>query len=143
MPAERESEKPGPKSHARGMDKDVGFRKRCARTLDVPLTFFGLETADLIALMVLGGFLAFAVGSGTAVAVSGGAWFLLSRIKRGKPPGHLVGLLYRWRILAWIPVGPPHLVRPAWDREGRLHFSAVTGEVDRTSAHARFYWRRG
>jgi len=122
----------------------MAFRKACPHTLDRPVAFFGLEIEDLLALMAAAGALLFTAGAAAAIAAAGAGWFALTRLKRGKPPGHLVSLLYGARVFAWLPLfAPPHLVRPDWGRDGRLHFSAVSAPSDARSPYARFYWRGG
>jgi hypothetical protein len=119
----------------------MAFRRTCPRTLDRPVTFFGLEVEDLLALLALAGLLLFAVGAVAAIAAAGAAWLGLTRLKRGKPPGHLTALLYASRLPALLPfLAPPHLIRPDWGRDGRQHFSAVWGPGDARSPYARFYW---
>lgn len=119
----------------------MAFRRPCPRTLDRPVTFFGLEAEDLLGVVALAGILLFTAGAFAAIAAAGGAWLGLTRLKRGKPPGHLIGLIYGLRLPALLSfLAPPHLVRPDWGRDGRQHFSAVWGPGDARSPFGRFYW---
>jgi len=125
------------------MDKDMAFRKPCPRTLDRPIAFFGLEVEDLLAVLAIAGALLFTAGPIAGIVSGATLWFGLARIKRGKPPGHLTALLYSLRVFNWIPLGPPHLIRADWDRDGHQHFSAAWASRDGESPHGRAYWPGG
>lgn len=105
------------------------------------MTFFGLEAEDLLGVLALAGLLLFTAGAVVAIAAAGGVWLGLTRLKRGKPPGHLMVLLYASKLPARLPfLAPPHMVRPDWGRDGRQHFSAVWSPNDARLPYGRFYW---
>ena len=90
----------------------MSYRKACPRTLDRPITVFGLEPEELVAVGLAAGTLLFLWDAVPAVVTGAGLWLGLSRIKAGRPPGHLFELLYRSGLLrrapAWLRA--PHLV---------------------------------
>lgn len=90
----------------------MSFRKPCPRTLDRPIVIFGLEPEDLVAVGIAAGAILFAWDGVPAVLVGAILWVGLSRIKAGKPPGHLYELLYRSGLLGRAPgfLRAPHLV---------------------------------
>lgn len=111
----------------------MSYRKPCARTLDRPIVLFGLEPDELVLVGLLSGAVMFLVDAVPAVVVGGVVWIGLSRIKAGKPPGHVFELLYRGGLLRWLPfLRAPNLVR----REVRV-LEAFEGD-DRDAE--REYW---
>ena len=92
----------------------MSFRKPCARTLDRPIVIFGLEPEELVLIGLVSGAILFLVDPVPAVIAGGTLWAGLSRIKAGKPPGHLFELLHRSGLLRWAPgfLRAPHLLRP-------------------------------
>ncbi len=79
----------------------MSYRKACARTLDRPIVLFGLEPEELVGVGMVAGAILFLVDAVPAVLVGAGLWLGLSRLKAGKPPGHLFELAYRWGLLRW------------------------------------------
>ena len=112
----------------------MSYRKPCPRTLDRPIVIFGLEPEEMVAVGLLAGAILFLVDPVPAVAAGAAAWLGLSRIKAGKPPGHLYELLYRSGILRRAPsfLRVPHLLR-----RGLKHLDAFPGGDDDV---AREYW---
>ena len=112
----------------------MSFRKPCPRTLDRPIVIFGLEPEELVTVGLVAGAILFLVDAIPAVAVGAGLWLGLSKIKAGKPPGHLYELLYRSGLLRWAPswLRVPHLLR----RDLR-YLDAFPGGSDEI---ARQYW---
>ena len=90
----------------------MSYRKACPRTLDRPIVVFGLEPEELVLVGLASGAVMFLIDPVPAVLVGAALWLGLSRIKAGKPPGHVYELLYRSGLLR---IGPsflkvPHLV---------------------------------
>ena len=112
----------------------MSFRKACARTLDRPIVVFGLEPEELVMVGLLSGAVLFLIDPVPAVLCGAILWLGLSRIKAGKPPGHLYELLYRTGLLRWGPgfLRAPHLLRP-----GVKHLDAFPGGSDDA---VREYW---
>jgi hypothetical protein len=107
-------------------------KARCYRTLDRPITVFGLEIEDLLLLLAVSGALLFAAGPFVGVGAAFGGYALLRRFKSGRPPGYVYERLYRFGIVEALPfLAVPHLV-PI-----RSRYSAVAD--DRLE---KFYWRR-
>ena len=69
--------------------------KRCPRTLDRPILIFGLEPEDIASLGLIGGVLAF-FNTALSGAVFFGGWPVLVLVKRDKPAGYVIHLLYKW-----------------------------------------------
>ena len=90
----------------------MSYRKACPRTLDRPITVFGLEPEELVAVGLVAGALLFLWDAVPAVLAGAVLWLGLSRIKAGRPPGHLFELLYRAGLLRRAPewLRAPHLV---------------------------------
>ncbi len=74
---------------------------------------FGLEPEDLVLVGLVAGVIMFVVDAVPAVLAGGALWIGLSRLKAGKPPGHIYALLYRSGLLSWGPafLRVPHLIR--------------------------------
>jgi hypothetical protein len=112
----------------------MSFRKPCARTLDRPIVVFGLEPDELVLVGLVAGGILFLIDAVPAVIAGGALWLGLSRVKAGKPPGHLYELLYRSGCLRWAPgfLRAPQLLPP------RLrHLDAFPGGNDDA---VRDYW---
>jgi len=117
--------------------------RRCYRHLDRPfVVLLGLGPLDLFAILLGGGLLMAATNP--AVGLVGG--LLLGagvrKLKEGKPPGYVFGLLYRSGLLLLAPPGlrPPCLVRPPRPGEGSVvRFSGVPGAEDDDTEEARFF----
>ena len=94
------------------------FRKSCPRTLDRPIMIFGLEPEDLVLVGLIAGIILFIVDAVPAVIVGAGLWVGLSRLKAGKPPGHIYELLFKSGLLRWAPsfLKVPHLIRKGISR---------------------------
>ena len=90
----------------------MSYRKACPRTLDRPIMVFGLEPDELVLVGLTAGAILFAWDPVPAVLAGGVLWLGLSRIKAGRPPGHLFELLYRCGLLGRAPewLRAPHLV---------------------------------
>ena len=90
----------------------MSYRKACARTLDRPITVFGLEPEELVLIGLAAGAILFLWDPVPAVVVGIALWLGLSRLKAGKPPGHLFELLYRSGLLRGAPewLRAPHLL---------------------------------
>lgn len=91
----------------------MAYRKPCPRTLDRPIVIFGLEPEELVLIGLVSGVILFVVDAVPAVLSGAVFWIGLSRIKAGKPPGHIFELAYRAGLLRWIPGSfrAPHLIR--------------------------------
>ena len=96
----------------------MSFRKPCPRTLDRPIMIFGLEPEDLVLVGLVAGIILFVIDAVPAVGVGAFLWIGLSRLKAGKPPGHVYELLYRSGLLRWAPsfLQVPHLIRRGVNR---------------------------
>ncbi len=112
----------------------MSFRKPCARTLDRPIVIFGLEPEELVLVGLVAGAILFLVDAVPAVLSGGALWLGLSRVKAGKPPGHLFELLHRSGFLRRAPgfLRAPHLLR-----SGLRHLDAFPGGNDDA---VREYW---
>jgi type IV secretory pathway TrbD component len=95
------------------VEDDMSFRNPCPRTLDRPIVIFGLEPEELVAVGLIAGAILFLVDAIPAVIAGAVLWAGLSKVKAGKPPGHLVELLYRSGLLHRAPsfLRVPHLLR--------------------------------
>ena len=110
----------------------MSYRKPCPRTLDRPIVLFGLEPDELVLVGLLSGAVLFLVDAVPAVIVGAVVWIGLSRIKAGKPPGHVFELLYRGGLMRWLPfLRVPHLL----PREVRVLDAFEGGDDDE-----RDYW---
>lgn len=112
----------------------MAFRKPCARTLDRPIVIFGLEPEEFVLVGIVSGAILFVIDAIPAVLTGAILWVGLSRVKAGKPPGHLFELAYRSGWLDRAPAGftPPHLL----PRRART-LDAFDGETHGT---LRRYW---
>ncbi len=112
----------------------MSFRKSCPRTLDRPIMIFGLEPEDLVMVGLVAGLILFVIDAIPAVLTGTVLWVGLSRIKAGKPPGHVYELLYRSGLLRWAPsfLKVPHLIR-----RGIRRLDAFPGGDDAVVAE---YW---
>lgn len=116
--------------------------RRCLRTLDRPVTFFGLEIEDIVLIVLVSGAILFLVSPVVAVVFALAAHFVLRRLKEGRPPGTLYALLLRWGVLWILPgLAAPGLVVPPPGRR-RLRFSCVDGPDDAASRFERGFWSR-
>ena len=91
----------------------MSYRKLCPRTLDRPIIIFGLEPEELVAVGLIAGAILFLIDAIPAVLTGAALWLGLSKVKAGKPPGHLYELLYRSGLLRWAPsfLRVPRLLR--------------------------------
>lgn len=112
----------------------MSFRKACPRTLDRPIVIFGLEPEELVLVGLVSGAVLFLVDAVPAVLGGAALWAGLSRLKAGRPPGHLYELFHRSGLLRWAPsfLKVPHLLPP-----GLRHLDAFPGGNDEA---ARQYW---
>ena len=69
--------------------------RNCPRTIDKPLLILGLEGEDVAVLMLCFGVPAIAISPTIPIIVFFISWPLLAALKRGKPEGYMVHLLYR------------------------------------------------
>jgi type IV secretory pathway TrbD component len=81
----------------------MDHRKACPRTLDRPIMIFGLEPEDLVLVGLVSGLILFTIDALPAVLAGAVLWAGLSRLKAGKPPGHLFECLYRAGLLRRAP----------------------------------------
>ena len=84
--------------------------KKCCRTIDKPLLFFGLEPEDVgvLALVSAGVMLFFDTFYAGFVFFAG--WLFLRMLKRGKPQGYVTHLLYSRGIKMKGLIDPPSKV---------------------------------
>jgi len=120
------------------------YAKRCFRTLDRPLEFFGLEVEDWGLLIIGSGAVIFVLGAIPAAVLALGGWFALRKIKSGKPAGYLFSLLYQSGFILVLPslFRPRGLLRPSFPftKNRRVQLSAFHYDRDHETAHARFYY---
>ena len=117
----------------------------CLRHLDRPIVaLWGLEPADLFA--VVGVVAVLMVLTNIGIALVGGvlACLGLKALKAGKPRGYVFYLFYRSGLLRFCPesLRPPYLVIPPAPGSRTLSFSAAPGREDDLTDEAR-YFRRG
>lgn len=111
--------------------------KRCYRTLDKPITVFGLEMEDLLGLVAAAGAVLFLVGPLPGVAAGLAGWAGLRALKAGKPPGYVAELLYRKGLFNLVPLlAPVHLL----PYRARIRFSPVRGGDDPENPIEKTYW---
>lgn len=111
------------------------YQARCYRTLDRPITIFGLEIEDLLALVLGAGLLLFLAGPFLALGLAGFLYVLAHRYKAGKPPGYLYERLFRNGIVFVVRILlVPRLVRI------RRHYSALTSDDEAGHPIERMYW---
>ncbi|MBF0594613.1 MAG: hypothetical protein HQL22_06570 [Candidatus Omnitrophica bacterium] len=67
----------------------------CPRTIDKPLLILGLEGEDIAVLMLLFGIPAVLIQPAIPLMLLFAAWPGLAFLKRGKPEGYMIHLLYR------------------------------------------------
>ena len=105
---------------------------RCYRTLDRPITVFGLEIEDLLLVILLAGFALFAAGPFVGIGLALGLLALLRRFKAGRPPGYVFERLYRRGFTFAVPHLAPLLPR----------FTAVTSDDEEGHSIEARYWRK-
>ncbi len=69
--------------------------RNCPRTIDRPLLILGLEGEDVAVLMLLFGIPAVILTPTVPLILFFISWPLLAALKRGRPEGFMVHLLYR------------------------------------------------
>lgn len=69
--------------------------KKCPRTLDKPLLLFGLEVEDIGLLALVAGIIALFSDPLFPGVLFFGGWALLFLLKRDKPTGYILHLLYK------------------------------------------------
>ncbi len=117
-------------------------RTPCLRTLDRPITIFGLEPEDLVAVAVVTSVLMFAVDPLPGLVTGAVLWIALLRLKGSKAPGHLYALAYRTGLLSIAPaiLRVPHLVRAPLPGKVRVvRLSAFPGPADEETPAFRHY----
>jgi type IV conjugative transfer system protein TraL len=72
--------------------------KKCPRTLDRPILIFGLEPEDVAVVAASSGIIMLFFDTFYGGLVFFGGWFLLKVLKRGKPPGYITHLFYRYGV---------------------------------------------
>jgi hypothetical protein len=109
---------------------------RCYRTLDRPITVFGLEIEDLVLVIVAGGALLFAAGPFLGIGAALALFAAMHRLKAGRPPAYVYERLYRFGIVERCPfLAVPHLV-PL-----RRRYSPVTSDDEEEHPIENSYWR--
>lgn len=68
---------------------------KCPRTLDKPILLFGLEMEDIALLSLITGVTGLIIGPMVPGIFMMVGWMALIRIKRDKPEGYLIHLLYK------------------------------------------------
>jgi len=81
--------------------------KKCPRTIDKPLTFFGLEPEDVGILALLSGAVMLFSDTFYAGLIFFGGWIVLKVLKKGKPQGYVVHLLYSRGVKIKGLIDPP------------------------------------
>lgn len=119
------------------------YRKRCYRTLDRPLEFFGLEVEDWGFLIVGAGAIGVLLSPVLGCALAIGGWLLLRRLKSGRPAGYVFYLVYRSGLVRYLPgiLRSRGLLRPpsAFARDRRVRLSAFKSDEDDDRADVRFF----
>ncbi len=70
------------------------MKRKCPRTLDTPILFFGLEAEDVALLALVMGIGSLLMGP-CIPGISGAlGWIILLRFKRDKPAGYVLHWLY-------------------------------------------------
>jgi hypothetical protein len=111
------------------------YQARCYRTLDRPITVFGLEIEDLLAIILLAGGALFVAGPFVAILSAFGLYAIAVKFKAGRPPGYIYERLYRRGLTRGL-LSAPHLV-PLQTR-----YSAVTSDDEEGHPFERLYWRK-
>ena len=114
----------------------------CLRNLDKPIVaLWGLEPADLFAVIAVVGVLMVLTNIGIGVLGGLVACLGLKALKAGKPRGYVFYLFYRSGILRFSPVSlrPPYLVIPPAPGSRRLSFSAAPGRKDDLTEEATYF----
>ncbi len=70
------------------------YQRNCPKTIDKPITILGMEMEDLAVLVIGIGIMQIVVGGPIALVLGLTAMIILKRIKRGRPRGYLLHLLY-------------------------------------------------
>ena len=81
--------------------------KKCPRTLDKPLLFFGLEPEDVGVLALASGAVMLFFDTFYAGIIFFGGWIFLKVLKKGKPRGYIVHLLYSRGLKIKGLIDPP------------------------------------
>ena len=81
--------------------------KKCPRTLDKPLLFFCLEPEDSWGLALASGAVMLFFDTFYAGLVFFGGWILLRILKKGKPQGYIIHLLYSHGVRMKGLIDPP------------------------------------
>jgi hypothetical protein len=102
------------------------YAKRCYRTLDKPITVFGLEIEDLCGVVLAAGALLFLTRPILGIGGGLAAWAGLRALKAGKPPGYVFEQAYRAGLLRFVPLPAPRRLLP---RAARARWSAVGADA--------------
>ena len=81
--------------------------KKCPRTIDKPLLFFGLEPEDVGILALTSGGIMLFFGTFYAGVIFFGGWIFLRILKKGKPQGYITHLLYSHGLKIKGLIDPP------------------------------------
>ena len=81
--------------------------KKCCRTIDKPLLLFGLEPEDVGILALTSGAIMLFSDTFYAGLMFFGGWIFLKLLKRGKPQGYLMHLLYKHGLKIKGLIDPP------------------------------------
>ena len=120
----------------------MSYRRRCYRSLDKPITIWGLEPEELFVLVLGAGAVMLLVDPVPGAILGLVLAFGLRRIKRGKPPGYLFELVYRTGALRLLPslFRAPRIVAPPLPWNPRtIRLSAFLGPEEGERAELRFY----
>lgn len=72
--------------------------RNCPRTIDRPLLILGLEGEDIAVLMLVFGIPAVLLTPTIPLLLFLAGWPCLAALKRGKPEGYMLHLLYRFGV---------------------------------------------
>ena len=81
--------------------------KKCPRTIDKPLLFFGIEPEDVGVLALASGGVILFSDTFYAGLVFFGGWIFLRILKKGKPQGYVIHLLYSHGVKIKGLIDPP------------------------------------
>lgn len=114
----------------------------CLRNLDRAIVaLWGLEPADLFAIVGIVAVLLVITNIGIALVAGLLVCLGLKALKAGKPRGYVFYLFYRAGLLRLAPssLRPPYLVIPPAPGSRTLRFSPAPGREDDRTPEARFF----
>jgi hypothetical protein len=120
---------------------DLQKTRRCARTLDRPITILGVEPEEMVFIGVVAALVMFLVDPLPAVVFGVGSAITLSRLKSGKPAGYLFYILYKSGWLRFVPgaLRSRHLLPPPYPFSVRKIRLSAARSV-KTESYSRGYW---